>query len=60
MTRRANGDFRPFHTEDYGLNITTIPEVVETLRQGLTLAHFAAQPEPFPTQNTPQTNLNTP
>jgi len=24
-----------------------------TLGQGLTLVHFSAQPEPFPTQNTP-------
>jgi hypothetical protein len=29
-------------------------------RQGLTLVHFAAQPKPFLTQNTPRTPPDTP
>jgi beta-phosphoglucomutase-like phosphatase (HAD superfamily) len=32
----------------------------EGMRQGLTLVHFSAQPEPLLTQNTPQTPPNTP
>jgi len=32
----------------------------ERERQGLTLVHFSAQPEPFLTQDTPYTPRNTP
>jgi len=33
---------------------------MELLRQGLTLVHFSAQPEPYLTRNTPFTPPNTP
>jgi hypothetical protein len=38
---------------------TSMIEIVEW-RQGLTLVHFSAQPQPFLTQNAPQANSNPP
>ena len=38
---------------DYSTLQSWPPIMTGTLRQGLTLVHFSAQPEPFLTQNTP-------
>ena len=36
----------------------TVKVLMPTSNQGLTLVHVSAQPEPFLTQNTPQTPSN--
>jgi hypothetical protein len=38
----------------------SISSLCRTFSQGLTLVHFSAQSEPFPTQNTPETPPDTP
>jgi len=45
---------------DFVTSPSTAPwELLVYCGQGLTLVHFSAQPEPFLTQNTPYTPLNT-
>jgi hypothetical protein len=43
-----------------GLVVAGAPARVASTGQGLTLVHFSAQPEPFLTQTTPSTPLDTP
>ena len=42
------------------VEVTRVMKDATIAGQGLTLAHFPAQPEPFLTQNTPYTPPNTP
>ena len=59
----------PGRAQDYPMWVLSLPWYIVftfsippcgTVRQGVTLVHFSAQPEPFLTQNTPQTSPHTP
>jgi hypothetical protein len=62
FTMYVNGvqEAKTEHTGEARPAVANINGEALTLGQGLTLPHFSAEPEPFMTQNTPQSAPNTP